>query len=130
MEGMEGGRGLTGQCVQCAACSPAMMWQCSCPHVRPLHPLSLLPYIHPMASLFAYSSPLLLFAITTPFFAYNLPPTTPLSVTASHIKRCFSQGCGENHPMRFYFMAVFLVEEWSHHFARFTNLAIKKTHQM
>lgn len=41
----EGGRGRNNwQCVQCAACSQTMMWQCSCPHVHPLHPVALLPY--------------------------------------------------------------------------------------
>lgn len=124
--GMEGDIRLTGQCVQCAACSPAMMWQCSCPHARPLDPLSPLPYIHPIASLFVYSPPPLLFLITIPK-AYsitflqtvqctsaNLHVQSPFSYTntamtvknyldTSHIKVFFNQGGGEDHHINFYF---------------------------
>lgn len=113
---MEEGRGLTGQCGQCAACRPAMMWQCSCPHVRPLHPLSLHPYIHPIAfciltlpspsprvidtSTQCYSSlqfQILLFALTGfESLSDNLHLKSPL-----FLHKCMQIT---------YFMAVFLVE--------------------
>lgn len=66
MEGMEGGWGLTGQCVQCAACSPAMMWQCSYPHVRPLHLLPFSPTSIPWLHFLSPAPPHLL-SVTTPY---------------------------------------------------------------
>lgn len=65
IERMKGGKGVTKQCVQCKNCSPAMMWQCWCPQVHPLHTLSLLPCIHRAASPVSISMQRLLSFLTS-----------------------------------------------------------------
>lgn len=77
MEDMEGGRGLSGQCVQCAAGSPEMMWQCLLPTGFALctHSPSF-PSIHSEASLSC---------------TFNAVSVKVNDLDTWHIKVCFSQ---------------------------------------